>query len=55
MKLSKAIKKVDSKEFLKNIKTLKNPYYKKNTTKNICTLLEKIKFNDLYTKKFVDL
>ncbi len=55
MKLSKAIKKVDSKEFLKNIKTLKNPYYKKNTTKNICKLLEKIKFNDLYTKKFVDL
>ena len=55
IKFNKAIKKVESKKFIKLIKKTKNPYYKKNTTKNIIKILEKLNFNDLYIKRFVDL
>lgn len=54
-KLENAIKKTDSKKFLKDIKKLKNPYYKKNSTKNIIKILEKVDFNNLNIKKFIDL
>ena len=49
------IKIATSKKFKKKIIYLKNPYYKKDTSKKILKNLKKINFNKILYKKFVDI
>ena len=49
------IKVATSKKFKKKIIYLKNPYYKKDTSKKILKNLKKINFNKILYKKFVDI
>ena len=58
MKIIKSIKYSQSKEFLKKIKNLKNPYENKNFSNNLKKIfsdLSIIKKNKLIAKKFIDL
>jgi len=47
-----ALKKGLSKSFNKKIKKIKNPYYKKNTSEQLITILKKLKLNNVTGKKF---
>ena len=40
-KIESAFKKANSKKFVRSIKKIKNIYYKKNTSSNICNLIYK--------------
>ena len=52
----KGIKKSQSKEFLRRIKNIQNPYKANITTKKIANLIINLKINDnLIRKKFIDL
>jgi len=52
----KAIKKSQSREFLRRIKNIQNPYKSNITTKKIANLIINLKINDnLIRKKFIDL
>ena len=53
--LDNAIKKIETVKFNKALLKSKNPYYKNNTTKNIIKILERVKFENINYKKFVDL
>ena len=43
-----------SKKFRHSLKSLKNPFYKKNPSKNIVKILEKIQLNNIIKKDFKD-
>ena len=49
-----ALRKALSDKSQTNYKSIKNPYYKLGTCKNIIKVLEKIKFNNLIKKTFYD-
>ncbi len=53
--LDNAIKKIETVKFNKALLKSKNPYYKNNTTKNIIKILERVNFENINYKKFVDL
>ena len=55
MKILRAIKKVYSKNFLLKIKNLKNPYYKKDSSKKVLKIIDRIKISDILPKKFYDI
>ena len=55
MKILRAIKKIYSKNFLKKISTLKNPYYKKDSSKKILKTIDQIQISDILPKKFYDI
>ena len=55
MKILRSIKKIYSKNFLKKINNLKNPYYKKNPSKKILKIIEQVKISDILPKKFYDI
>lgn len=50
-----AYRKISSPKFDKKIKTMKNPFDKQNTSKKICSQLEKLKINQNTMKSFNDL
>ncbi len=54
-KLSHSLKKIKSKTFLKLVSKSKNPYYKKNTTKNILKILRGLNLNKINQKNFFDI
>ena len=54
-KVHQAFKKVGSINFKKKLLKTKNPYYKKDTSKNIVRILEKINLDGITTKEFMDL
>ncbi len=54
-KIHQAFKKIGSISFKKKLFKTKNPYYKKDSSKNIVRILEKINLNGVTTKEFVDL
>ena len=49
------IKKVRSKKFTKQLKNIKNPYYKNNVSSNIVKILENLDFKDIIKKEFYNL
>ena len=51
----KKIQVATSTKFKKKIIYLKNPYYKRDTSKKILKNLKKINFNKILYKKFVDI
>ena len=53
--IQKAIKKALSKKFQKKIKNIKNPYYQKNTSTKIMSIIEQILKNKITIKKFFDI
>lgn len=53
--IQKAIKKALSKKFKKKIKNIKNPYYQKNTSTKIMSIIEQILKNKITIKKFYDI
>ena len=54
-KLSHSLKKIKSKTFLKLVSKSKNPYYKKNITKNILKILRGLNLNKINQKNFFDI
>lgn len=54
-KIHQAFKKICSINFKKKLLKTKNPYYKKDTSKNIVRILEKTNLDGITTKKFIDL
>ncbi len=55
IEIKKAIIKLLSNSFKSKLNSYKNPYYKKNTTKNIIKVLKKIKLNKIIKKNFKDI
>ena len=53
--IQKAIKKALSKKFQKKIKNIKNPYYQKNTSTKIMSIIDQILKNKITIKKFYDI
>ena len=53
--LLQAYKKITTQKFLRSVKKMKNPFDKKNTSKKICSKLEKIKIDQTTIKFFNDL
>ena len=50
-----SLKKIYSKNFLKRIYRLRNPYYKKDTSKTIMKIINQIKKKNISIKKFYDI
>ena len=53
--ISFAFNKLKNSNFLKVVKISKNPFFKKNTSKNICNILEKFEIPKNLKKKFNDI
>ena len=53
--IQKAIKKALSKKFQKKIKNIKNPYYQKNTSTKIMSIIEQVLKKKITIKKFFDI